>query len=146
MPARAAYAAADADVFPVEAQINARTPRSIALETATVIPRSLNDPVGLSPSFLMKTSQPRPTRALNFGENTSGVFPSPREITALHGGRNSRKRSITPLPRLIFASSIDNLSFEINSSDCRAATAVVRRLTRRLRRPSFVGGISPSVV
>jgi hypothetical protein len=99
-------------VFPVEAQINARAPRSIALETATVIPRSLNDPVGLSPSFLMNTSQPRPTRALNLGENSNGVFPSPKEMTALHDGRNSRKRSITPLPRFIFTSSIDNLSFE----------------------------------
>jgi hypothetical protein len=111
-------------VFPVEAQINARAPRSIALETATVIPRSLNDPVGLRPSFLMNTSQPRPTRALNFGENTSGVSPSPKEMTALQGGRNSRKRSITPLPamlrialpaglpRFIFTASIDDLSFE----------------------------------
>src|SRR5437899_6426186 len=126
MPARAAYAAAEADVFPVEAHISAGAPRSIALETATVIPRSLNDPVGLSPSFLTKTSHPRPTRALNFGEKTSGVFPSPSEIIVLHGGRNSRNRSITPLPCFIFASSIDNLLFEINSGDCRAATAVVR--------------------
>src|SRR5437868_12052875 len=101
----------------------------MALETATVIPRSLNDPVGLSPSFLTKTSHPRPTRALNFGEKTSGVFPSPSEITALHGGRNSRNRSITPLPCFIFASSIDNLLFEINSGDCRAATAVVRSIS-----------------
>src|SRR5205807_5119053 len=99
---------ADADVFPVEAEINARAPRSIARETATVIPRSLNEPVGLSPSFLTKTSQPRPTRSLNFGENTSGVSPSPSEITFLHGGRNSRNRSITPLPCFIFASSIGN--------------------------------------
>src|SRR6476469_5346434 len=57
IPARAAYAAAEAEVFPVEAQISAVIPRSIALDTATVIPRSLNEPVGLTPSFLMKTSQ-----------------------------------------------------------------------------------------
>jgi hypothetical protein len=55
-------------------------------------------------------------------------------MTALHDGRNPRNRSITPLPCFIFASSIDNLLFEINSGDCRAATAVVRRLARRLRR------------
>ena len=68
IPARAAYAAADAEVFPVEAQMTAFVPRSIALETATVMPRSLNDPVGFAPSFLMKISQPRPTRSLNRGE------------------------------------------------------------------------------
>src|SRR6266487_5134041 len=129
IPARAAYAAAEAEVFPVDAQMSAVVPHSLALDTATVIPRSLNDPVGLSPSFLTKTSQPRPTRALNLGENNSGVFPSPSEITALHGGRNSRKRSITPLPRFICTSSIANLLFEINSGDCRAATAVVRSIS-----------------
>ena len=68
IPARAAYAAAEAEVFPVEAQISAVEPRSTALDTATVIPRSLNEPVGLTPSFLTKTSQPWPTRSLNRGE------------------------------------------------------------------------------
>src|SRR5437868_6114954 len=42
IPARAAYAAADADVFPVEAQLNATAPRSTAFETVIVMPRSLN--------------------------------------------------------------------------------------------------------
>src|SRR5437588_10928422 len=73
----------------------------MALETATVIPRSLNDPVGLTPSFLINTSQLRPTRALSLGEKTSGVFPSPKDTTVLHGGRKSRYRSITPLPCFI---------------------------------------------
>ena len=50
MPALAAYAAADADVLPVEAQAMARAPSSIAFDTARVIPRSLNDPVGFMPS------------------------------------------------------------------------------------------------
>src|SRR5438477_13007751 len=97
MPERAAYAAADADVFPVEAQINARAPRSIARDTAIVIPRSLNEPVGFSPSFLIRTSQLGATRALNFDASTSGVFPSPSQTTALHGGRNSRNRSVMPV-------------------------------------------------
>jgi hypothetical protein len=56
----------------------------------------------------MKTWQPRPTRALNLGENTSGVFPSPSEMTALHGGRNSPNRLITPPSCFIFASFIRN--------------------------------------
>ena len=50
IPALAPYAAAEADVFPVEAQIIAPEPASFALETAIVIPRSLKLPVGLQPS------------------------------------------------------------------------------------------------
>ena len=49
-PARAAYAAAEAEVFPVEAQTTAHAPASNARLTATVIPRSLKEPVGLAPS------------------------------------------------------------------------------------------------
>jgi len=45
-------AAAAAEVFPVEAQTTRRAPDSAALLTATVIPRSLNDPVGFDPSCL----------------------------------------------------------------------------------------------
>src|SRR4051794_33905421 len=55
MPARAAYAAAEADVLPVEAQMIALAPDSTALETATVMPRSLKDPVGLDPSTFRYT-------------------------------------------------------------------------------------------
>ena len=51
-PARAAYAAAEALVLPVEAQMIAFEPSSTALETAMVMPRSLNEPVGLAPSTL----------------------------------------------------------------------------------------------
>ena len=54
-PARAAYAAADADVLPVDAQIASLAPRSTAIDIAIVIPRSLNDPVGLSPSTFNHT-------------------------------------------------------------------------------------------
>src|SRR5207302_3256743 len=76
IPARAAYAAAEAEVFPVEAQIRVVAPRSSALETATVMPRSLNEPVGFKPSHLMSTRQS--IRSLNRGAKTSGVEPSPR--------------------------------------------------------------------
>ena len=41
-----------AAVLPVEAQITACDPSSSALEMAMVMPRSLNEPVGLSPSYL----------------------------------------------------------------------------------------------
>ena len=53
IPALAAYAAAAADVFPVDAQIIALEPLSKAFVTAIVIPRSLKEPVGLSPSYLI---------------------------------------------------------------------------------------------
>src|SRR5439155_27368159 len=98
IPARAAYAEADAEVFPVEAQMTAFVPRSIAFEMATVIPRSLNDPVGFAPSFLTKISQPRPIRSLNRGDSVNGVFPSPNEMIGASGetGRRSRYNSMTP--------------------------------------------------
>ncbi len=50
--ALAAYAAAEAEVLPVEAHSTACWPRASASVTAIVIPRSLNDPVGLRPSTL----------------------------------------------------------------------------------------------
>ena len=50
IPARAAYAAAEAEVFPVEAHIIAFEPSSTAFETAMVMPLSLNEPVGFAPS------------------------------------------------------------------------------------------------
>src|SRR5215218_3581508 len=98
MLARAAYAAAAAEVFPVEAQITAFDPSSAAFDTAIVIPRSLKEPVGFSPSYLRYTSHPRPTRALSLGEWISGVDPSFSEMTGVASvtGRKSRYRAITP--------------------------------------------------
>ncbi|CAB4628231.1 unannotated protein [freshwater metagenome] len=55
IPALTAYAAADAEVFPVDAQITALDPSSAAFEIAIVMPRSLNDPVGFKPSYLIHT-------------------------------------------------------------------------------------------
>ena len=55
MPARCAYAAAEAEVFPVDAHATAWAPASTAFDTAIVIPRSLNEPVGLVPSYLRYT-------------------------------------------------------------------------------------------
>ena len=57
-PALAAYAAADADVFPVEAHITIFLPCSFAFVTAITIPRSLNEPVGLAPSYFTYKSIP----------------------------------------------------------------------------------------
>ena len=48
----AAYAAAEAEVLPVEAHSTACWPRARASVIAIVMPRSLNDPVGFRPSTL----------------------------------------------------------------------------------------------
>jgi len=61
-------------VFPVDAQMMAFEPSSTARVTATVMPRSLNEPVGFDPSTFRKTSQP--VRADNAAAGTSGVLPS----------------------------------------------------------------------
>ena len=57
-PAFAAYAAALRRVLPVEAHTTAFAPSSIALEIASVMPRSLNEPVGFAPSYFSQTSHP----------------------------------------------------------------------------------------
>src|SRR6478735_7676513 len=96
MPARTAYAAADAEVLPVEAQMTAFAPSSAAFEIAMVMPRSLNEPVGLAPSTLSQTSQP--VRSLTTFARTSGVPPSRRLITGVASvtGSRSRYSSISP--------------------------------------------------
>ncbi len=81
-PARAAYAAADADVLPVDAQITTLAPCSTAFDTAIVIPRSLNDPVGFAPSTFSST-RATPARSARRGASTSGVLPSSSVTTGV---------------------------------------------------------------
>src|SRR5262249_31612987 len=92
----AAYAAALALVLPVEAQMTAVAPRSAALLTASVMPRSLNDPVGFAPSTFRYTSHR--VRRDSTGAGTSGVAPSPSVITGVVPvtGSQSRYCRITP--------------------------------------------------
>ena len=90
IPARAAYAAADADVLPVDAHSTACWPRATASVTAIVMPRSLNEPVGLSPSTLRCTVQP--VYSDNRGADTSGVPPSSRVIAVQSSSTGSRSR------------------------------------------------------
>ena len=58
--------------------MTALAPSSAALEIASVMPRSLNEPVGLAPSTLRWTSQP--VSSESDGRGTSGVPPS-RSVT-----------------------------------------------------------------
>ncbi|SLD05921.1 Uncharacterised protein [Mycobacteroides abscessus subsp. massiliense] len=90
IPALAAYAAAEAEVFPVEAHSTARWPRASASVTAMVIPRSLNDPVGFRPSTFRCTVHPVSSERRAAGSN--GVPPS-RRVTGCQFspiGRRSR--------------------------------------------------------
>ena len=65
-------------------------PSSTALLIAIVMPRSLNDPVGLAPSTLRCTSQP--VRSDRYGAGSSGVPPSRRVMTGVASVTGSRSR------------------------------------------------------
>ena len=95
-PAFAAYAAMEADVLPVLAQTTASAPSALATEIAVVMPRSLNDAVGLLPSTLSHTSAP--VTPDSHSEWTSGVPPSRSVTASTPAGIWSRSRysSITP--------------------------------------------------
>ncbi len=65
----------------------ARLPLSMARATATTIPRSLNEPVGLRPSNL-KCSERSPRSTPMLRDSMSGVPPSPsviRGVAAVSG-------------------------------------------------------------
>src|ERR1700761_5486127 len=96
MPARAAYAAADAEVLPVDAHNTACWPRATASVTAIVIPRSLNEPVGLRPSTLRCTVQP--VYSDSRGADINGVPPSSRVMAVQLSSSGSRSRydALTP--------------------------------------------------
>src|SRR5690606_2290083 len=105
-PARAAYAAAEAEVFPVDAHMTAWEPASFALVSATVIPRSLKEPVGLSPSYFTYTSASMPKAWANRETGMRGVAPSSRVTISVSGptGMNGRYASMIPryIPLLSF--------------------------------------------
>src|SRR5690349_7483749 len=74
-----------------------RLPSSTAFVIASVIPRSLNEPVGLTPSFLRYSVAPGTCRSRRSARK-SGVSPS-RSVTIgvpSVTGRNRRYSSITP--------------------------------------------------
>ena len=100
-----------------------RTPRpwrrsSTAFEMATVMPRSLNEPVGLAPSTFSSTRarRPAPTRR---GASSSGVLPSSSVTTGVASvtGQAVAVRLDDPGPR-------------------RGTAALDARLIPRLRRPA----------
>jgi len=74
-PAAAHTAAVALAALPVEATTTVRSPRRRASAATRNEARSLSEPLGFSPSFLIQTS-PQPSRAASRGAGTSGVFPT----------------------------------------------------------------------
>src|SRR5215203_5233646 len=85
IPAAAAYDASEADVLPVLAQATIRAPTALAWLTPTVIPRSLNDAVGLCPSCLTPNPLVRPAYPARRSSQYRGVLPSARVTIADSG-------------------------------------------------------------
>src|SRR5437660_8093678 len=94
--ARAAYAAALADVLPVDAHTTTLAPSSAAFEIAIVIPRSLNDPVGFAPSTFNITRAP--TASDRRGASTSGVLPSHKVTSGVFSVTGNRARYAAMIP------------------------------------------------
>ena len=78
-------------MLPVEAQTRTRAPSSIALATATTMPRSLKEPVGFRPSYLKK-SRRRPSDGPMLRLGTSGVEPSSSETSGVASVTGSQSR------------------------------------------------------
>jgi hypothetical protein len=80
----------------VEAHTTASAPFPTATDSATVMPRSLKEPVGLFPSTFSQTSAP--VRLDSQALSTSGVPPSRRLTVGVPEGRSSQSAysSITP--------------------------------------------------
>ena len=70
--------------------MTASAPSRTAADTAQVIPRSLNEPVGLRPSYFSHTSAP--TRSDTRSARISGVEPSSSETTGSSGANGRRSR------------------------------------------------------
>src|SRR4051794_35883615 len=75
----------------------ALAPDSTALDTATVIPRSLKEPVGLAPSPLRYT--PQPVRVDSSGAGNSAVLPSYSVTTGVAPLTGNRPRYCPMRPR-----------------------------------------------
>src|SRR5262249_1034478 len=107
-PAAAAYAAAEAEVLPVEAQMIDFAPCSLALATAMTMPRSLKEPVGFIPSNLSQSSS-HPSARASDGAAISGVSPSPSVSAGVAAvmGKSSPQRRSTPSRMAVLVGRVD---------------------------------------
>src|SRR3989304_4516596 len=81
-------------------------PSSLAFDTASVMPLSLKEPVGLRPSNLKRSLMP-PVMSLKFIASIRGVLPSPKVTipSSRIFGRSSLNSLITPFQRPFLLSS-----------------------------------------
>ena len=79
--AAAPYAASAPAALPADGAINRVAPSARAIDTAAVMPRALNEPVGFCASSLIQVRSSR---------RTSGVMPSPSETSPAASGKTSR--------------------------------------------------------
>src|ERR1041385_8986166 len=77
MPAADPYAASAAPAFPAVGATRPAAPRARSRVTAALMPRALNDAVGLRPSSLIHIAR-TPAAFASVGVIMSGVPPSPR--------------------------------------------------------------------
>ncbi len=80
-------------MFPVEAQMTARAPSPSALLIATVMPRSLNEPVGLS-ALILQVNLYVVVRAVPRARtlSISGVLPSLSVTTGVSSVTGRKRR------------------------------------------------------
>src|SRR5699024_4721716 len=108
-PSLDAYAAAEAEVFPVEAQMTVCAPSSFAFATASTIPRSLNEPVGFKPSNLAKALMLY--SSLSEFNGINGVLPSCNDNFGVFSvtGKYSLNSSSKPFQYAILLISYDRI-------------------------------------
>ena len=78
--------------MPVEAHNTACEPSLTAWVIAMVMPRSLNEPVGFTPSNFTCNSTSLSLASEIFPNRTSGVLPSPRVIIRASSATGRRSR------------------------------------------------------
>src|SRR3954470_2160946 len=101
MPAAAPYAHKAAPALPAVGATSPGTPIAFARVTAALMPRALNDAVGLSPSSLIQSAF-TPMAAANFGAAMIGVPPSPSETgsSLSRSGRTAAYRHMSHRSRI----------------------------------------------
>src|ERR1019366_3437585 len=98
-PAALAYAAMDAEVFPVETQATRVAPSCTACDAPQVIPLSLKDPVGLKP-WCLNPSASRPPYSAARRPGSSGVQPSLNVTTREKSSKKGMNPGKAPHPAL----------------------------------------------
>ena len=126
-------------MFPVDAHDTALAPMRTAWLTATVIPRSLNEPVGLCPSCLSISSGTFAQRATASRCNR-GVLPSHCVTTFLSGicgSTNSRNRHTPDAPMSLLSGIVPTEPLASKSARSAAPRSDGNSISRDSSPPHF---------